>query len=347
MTMPPREVIMLWGLEWPVAAVLIETGIRALMVVGGATIAGRALRDQSASIRRQIWIGAMTVVLVVGLVGAVSAFRTALYPPLIWESLGTTSVASSFPNPLQFLLWIWLVPTMFLLLRLAVTQYQLQHLLRECEPLTRVTWSADARRIGAQQGLRKTVPLLVSQQLSSPVTVGVFRPRIVLPQSFVAASAGLREAVLWHELSHVSRRDVAGRWLAAITCAVHWFNPIVWLAARNLRRECECASDEAVVNSGVARSSYARHLLSLAEATAPQPASLVTLGLGASELRLRIEALAEQRTHREFGASMRIALAAAGIAMLLTALQLQFPQPQMMFQADSVSEPEQSIPDRK
>jgi beta-lactamase regulating signal transducer with metallopeptidase domain len=263
--------------------------------------------------------------------GLGSGLRAAFDPQVAWLTREAATASIGFPEGTQLVLWIWLVPAALLMLRLGVTQLRIRSLLDDCDPVVSGPWCSDARRIGAHMGLRRLVVLLASRHLQSPVAVGALQPRVVIPESFLTATSSLRESVLWHELSHVRRHDVAGRWLAGVTCAIHWFNPLVWLAARRLRRECEYASDDVVLRSGVAGSTYARHLLALADATAPRPAQLVALGTGVSELRQRIEAIAEQRDRRELGAPMRLALTIVTLAMLLFALQLQFPQPRVLF----------------
>ena len=73
-------------------------------------------------------------------------------------------------------------------------------------------------------------------------------------------------AVLLHELIHIRRHDLAAQVAAQAVCCFYWFHPMVWMAARQLRRERECACDDAVLSGGVAAPDYAGHLLELARA---------------------------------------------------------------------------------
>src|SRR5207342_2526847 len=90
-----------------------------------------------------------------------------------------------------------------------------------------------------------------------------FAPTIILPVGAEEWSDDRRRAVLLHELAHIRRRDLIGHIIASAACAVYWFNPFVWAAARRLRVESELASDDVVLESGVRPSEYAQHLLDL------------------------------------------------------------------------------------
>ena len=79
-----------------------------------------------------------------------------------------------------------------------------------------------------------------------------------------ALSAGELEAVLAHELAHVWRFDALTQLVAQVACAVYWFHPLVWLAARRVRIEAERACDALVVRAGMLPPDYAGDLLEIA-----------------------------------------------------------------------------------
>src|SRR6185436_15883755 len=96
-----------------------------------------------------------------------------------------------------------------------------------------------------------------------PMTWGVIRPSILLPQAAAEWSAQRLDAVLQHELAHVQRFDALTQWLAHFACALYWFHPLVWYAAKQMRAERERACDDLVLHSGIQPSVYASDLLEI------------------------------------------------------------------------------------
>src|SRR3546814_19484140 len=94
-------------------------------------------------------------------------------------------------------------------------------------------------------GFKHGTALLVSTELRSPISWGVLRPTIVLSPKAVAA-ASEAEAIIAHELAHVARLDWAKLLGARVACAVFWFNPLVWMLARESRSEERRVGKESV-----------------------------------------------------------------------------------------------------
>jgi beta-lactamase regulating signal transducer with metallopeptidase domain len=129
----------------------------------------------------------------------------------------------------------------------------------------------------------------ISPDIETPVVVGVFRPIVLLPRSSQEWTDERRHVVLLHELSHVRRYDGLALALAQLACALYWFQPLAWLARNRLRRECELAADEAVIEAGLRPTSYAQHLLEIARSRIP--AAGIAMASRPSELARRIHAL--------------------------------------------------------
>ena len=103
-----------------------------------------------------------------------------------------------------------------------------------------------------------------SEVCAAPVTVGWFRPIVILPLRWDTWSDGQLAAVMTHEQEHARRRDPLVHWLALLNRAVFWFHPLAWWLERRLASLAEAACDAAVLARGHERADYCEYLLSLA-----------------------------------------------------------------------------------
>jgi hypothetical protein len=117
-------------------------------------------------------------------------------------------------------------------------------------------------KASAQVGLTD-VPRCVSvSEAFGPAVVGTFSHVVVLPHSLEDQFSGDEiEAILFHELIHVRRRDSAAAALQAVIVRLFWFDPAVWLLSRSIDTETEKACDEAVLRATANPTSYAEGLL--------------------------------------------------------------------------------------
>ena len=104
--------------------------------------------------------------------------------------------------------------------------------------------------VSTAYGVDRPIRVLQSAHPSLLVTWGWLRPVIILPQAAAAWSARRMQIVLSHELAHVSRADWVVQMAAGLIRAAYWFNPVVWVACRQLRDASEEACDDAVIASG-------------------------------------------------------------------------------------------------
>lgn len=173
-----------------------------------------------------------------------------------------------------------------------------------------------ARQAAASLRLRRSFRVIVSDEVTVPFTTGLVRPCVVVPPGFASWSASAARAVLLHELAHIRRRDVLARLVAEIACALNWFNPLVWLCARQSLAEAEYACDDAVVRSRVSPSVYARQLVRLARSLRRRRLLEPVVGLARTALASRVERLMDSDTSRGEASRPRSLIAAAAVGAL-------------------------------
>lgn len=125
-----------------------------------------------------------------------------------------------------------------------------------------------------------------SEFVDSPFVFGVVKPNIYLPMHMDEGTAAY---VIAHERAHLARRDHWWKVLGYLVLALHWFNPLVWVAYILFCRDIELACDERVVKGldGAARADYSQALLSCA---APKRAvAACPLAFGEGNIKTRVK----------------------------------------------------------
>ena len=84
----------------------------------------------------------------------------------------------------------------------------------------------------------------VSEKISTPFVFGLFVPRIYLPDMLGQTE---KEYVLLHEKTHIKHGDWLIKIIGMFAVAIHWFNPLVWLAYMLFEQDIEMSCDESVV----------------------------------------------------------------------------------------------------
>lgn len=96
--------------------------------------------------------------------------------------------------------------------------------------------------------LTRSGDLFIGAAGAGPASVGLFRPRIVVPRDFAQRYTPAEQAlVIAHEQVHVARRDAVVNVLTALFQCLFWFNPLIHFGARRLRQDQELACDAAVM----------------------------------------------------------------------------------------------------
>ena len=295
---------------------LIADVFRVSAILGFALAAMPLLRGASSSARRLVLALALSGALVLPIVSRFApswdlespAVASALHGVIVLEpAVDAKGAMGDAPNAridapqaapqthvnrrIDLSVWfvvLWGLGVHCVLARLAVGIVRARALVREAT--TARAWSNAILRAEQATGARASVKM--TSALDAPAVTGVLRPVVLVPPLSETWSENRKYAVLLHELAHVRNYDCLIAIIAQLACAVHWFNPLAWLAVRRLRLERELAADDAVIAAGERASTYAEDLMTIANVgfharSVPSGA----LGMAESPLTQRIHAI--------------------------------------------------------
>jgi beta-lactamase regulating signal transducer with metallopeptidase domain len=233
------------------------------------------------------------------------------------------SNAASLPATLTLL---WVIGTALLLARLLLGVAAVRRVLRGARPLDSAEWKAPLWEVADRLDLTRTPRLLCSHDVSMPFACGLVHPAVVLPAEAEQWGDERRRAVLFHELAHVRRRDLLGHTLGRIACALYWFHPLVWAAARRMRSESESACDDLVLTSGTLASDYAHHLLEIVTGSRNASAPVTALAMARpKEFEGRMLAILDPDRQRAAPRPLQAGALVAGLAALTLSVSAMAP----------------------
>lgn len=140
------------------------------------------------------------------------------------------------------------------------------------------------------------LPVYVAEERAVPCLFGLFRPAIYVTQATADDPVLLRHAVA-HETTHFRHGDHVWALLRAVCLALHWWNPLVWWAAKLSRQDGELACDEATIRAlgETERAAYGRTLIRMACGRGVSPLLTATaMDGGKTSLHERIVLLAKK-----------------------------------------------------
>ena len=280
---------------------LFDNVLKATAVLGVAGVATYALRRASAALRHLIWTFALVSALVMPILSTAlprwempivtvksagpiagpvasqtenaaparsshSASRASETPAAgITESAApdSASALSRFSWP-RVLFAIWTIGLLLIAGRMLVGVIAVQWMARRSDRVLDAPWMKMAIGLASEVGVTPNITFLRSDRATMPMACGVLRPAVMMPKEADEWPTERLRIVLLHELAHVKRRDCLTHLVAQLACALHWFNPLAWIAARNVRTERERACDDLVLAAGTHGPDYADQLLEIA-----------------------------------------------------------------------------------
>src|SRR3954469_9233868 len=242
---------------------------------------------------------------------------------------------------------VWMIGALLILGRLVAGVLAVQWMSRRTELGLDAPCRAQAKSLAAELGISSRIVFLRSRGAAMPMAWGLLRPAVLMPADADHWPAERLRIVLLHELAHVKRRDCLTHMLAQLSCALHWFNPLAWIAARHVRTERERACDDLVLAAGTRGPDYADQLIEIARVMRAGrfPAVLAGASLAMahrSELEGRLMAILDPSVPRA-GLS-RLRTSAATTMFALAVLPLASVQPWKFAAAEQPQAPQTVAP---
>ncbi|HXC25726.1 MAG TPA: M56 family metallopeptidase [Gemmatimonadaceae bacterium] len=215
---------------------------------------------------------------------------------------------------------LWGLGTLLVLVALLRSRCQVAALVATAAPLDDPHIRALVDELAAATGWRHQIAIK-TQPSVVPMVCGLIRPIIVLPEQALTWTEARLRHVLLHEIAHITRYDMLTQAVASLAVAVYWFHPLVWFAARALRREREHACDDVVLVTERRPTVYATDLLDLTDIFVQSRAvALAALPFARpSHMRERLQAVLDTATYRK-RVSLRETTIAWGTVLSVTAL---------------------------
>jgi len=194
--------------------------------------------------------------------------------PSVPTRASALSVATLAPG-LPAVVLIWSIGAALMSLRLALGVSWVRRLdfaARASRHPVDPVWSARLAALAGRMGLRRVPRLHVLEAVEGPVTVGRWRPMILLPAALLTRMpAELLEALLAHELAHIRRLDYLANLVQSVVEVLLFYHPVVWWLSRRLRIEREQIADDLAAEALGNRRQLALALSELARWQSPQP----------------------------------------------------------------------------
>ena len=188
----------------------------------------------------------------------ITAIHTGTYG---WMEAGSALPMSAHIN---WLAVVWLAGAVCTLLYLLRSHWQCRRWYATSLPMD----NAFVRAWQREHRLHRAWQVRQSQLVHTPLTYGLVHPVILIPSRIYSDEE--LDMILLHEWNHIRHLDVLWQWALVLLCAVHWFNPAVWIMHLVCRQDLELRCDSATARqlSGGQNRQYA--MLLLAQAAVPQ-----------------------------------------------------------------------------
>lgn len=196
-------------------------------------------------------------------------------------------------------------------------------------------------------GITRQVSLQVCPGISSPMLLGFIRPTILLPSDEIPADE--LPLILKHELIHYKRKDLWYKTLVLLATALHWFNPFVYIIAREISIQCEISCDEEVVKNTdrVSRQQYIEAIFGIIRKQSRAQTVFSTNFYGGKQgMKDRILSIMDT-SHKKWGVSILtvivVATLSTGAVLKLSGPKTEPIQPAIVSNINTVTEQDLTV----
>lgn len=180
-----------------------------------------------------------------------------------WNNISYT-INDKLAQVLPYASVIYLLLLLIPVTRFIAGLHQVQQLRTKKIQKIEVHWRLFVKKMAVYLEIRKPVQVWISENISTPVTVGFLKPVILVPLAAVnKLSAEQMEAVLLHELAHIKRYDYLVNIVTVIIKTIFYFNPFTRSLAHVIEEEREISCDEWVLQYQYDPYAYSSALLAL------------------------------------------------------------------------------------
>jgi beta-lactamase regulating signal transducer with metallopeptidase domain len=230
---------------------------------------------------------------------------------------------------------LWAVFSFVLLARLAAGYSALRRLKSTATPAS-PRWQVHFSRLRATHGIHRQPQLLLSSHVSGPMSLGFFRPVIVIPRTLLETlSDSELEQIVLHELAHLHRRDDWSNLAQKFIEAVLPIQPAVYWLGHQMSLAREMACDDWVIAATGTPRPYAAALTKVAELSQWRRAGMLVAGAAGtrSQLFRRVRQMLDST--RNAAPRLMVMPLAAALAVVITLTGLSARAPQLIAFAQS------------
>jgi bla regulator protein blaR1 len=201
-----------------------------------------------------------------------------------------------FNHNMPLVVTIWILGVAIFMLRLLGGVSYIYYLKSRMNFPPDEYWTDMLQRLASRSGISKSIELVESAIVRTPMVIGHFKPMILFPMGVINRLAPAEvEAILAHEIAHVMRHDFLFNIFQSVVEALFYFHPAVWWLSSQIRNERESACDEMAIELINSKLNYAKALVTIQEmAYYPLSPALAFAGQRKNQFVMRMQRILNQ-----------------------------------------------------